>query len=323
MDPGDCGPALRRMRFGTIEPGLQDQVKEVALELGHEGAISSRTSLHFLLRLYNEEKAREKGRKEALRKAEDLILRLSSLHYEAHEREMERKRREGGRQPPPWKEASEMPISKKALDLFASIGITDEKAMAHVLDFLGERKLEERVETILSSSLPEIAVKGLFGRKPELLLIADDRGFTMEIEAMEAKKTMIDNRYAELGMAEPIYMSYPEILAESYHEVARIMDLKPVEERAEPAPAEEERRQKFRISPIHPDDFIKVLRGLGFEQKGGGSHRVLSHKDGRVSVVQSAHGPSKQFGAGLIRMKLRESGIPLEAFQKKREEMGL
>ncbi len=319
----DCGPALKRIRFGMIEPDLRERVLEVALSLGHEGTVSAETDLQFLLRLYMAESAKEKGRKRALKKASDLIMRLSSLHYEAHEREMERKRRERKDRPFPAAAPAEMPISKKAMDLFASIGITDQRAMAHVLDFLGEKKLEGRVELVLSSALPSSAAKGVFGAKPELLLKVDDREFAMELEAMEAKREIIDHRYADVGMGEPIYLRYPEILAESYHEVARIMDLKPVEEKAEPAPAEEEKRQKFRVNPIHPNDFIKVLRGLGFELKSSGPHRVLAHEDGRVSVVQSAHGANREFGPGLIRMKLRESGITVEEFQRKREELGV
>ncbi len=318
----EFGTALRKIRFGAIDPELRDEVREVAAQLGYESAIRAESDLHFLLKLYEAEKAKEKGRKDALKKAEELILRLSSLHHEAYVKEMERKRSQKKEKPFRWGDAAGMPISKKALDLFASIGITNERTMAHVLDFLGERKLEDRVDLILSSALPESVVKGLFGHRPELLLKAEDSDFIAEIETMEAKKGIVDNRYAQLGMAEPVYIVYPEILAESYHEVARIMQLEPAE-RAEPAPADEEKKRKLRVNPIHPDDFIKVLRGLGFELKSSGPHRVLSHPDGRVCVVQSAHGSNRQFGAGLIRMKLRDSDIPVEDFENKRKEIGL
>lgn len=311
---------LRRITFRSLEPRLRDEAEQAAHGLGYESSISGETSLHLLLELYRAEKAKEKGRKEALEKAGDLIMRISSLHYEAHEREMRRKRESG--RPHAWGEPVEMPISKKAKEIFQSLGITDERVMAHIIDFLGEKKLEERAELISASHLDDRTVKAVFGGKPELLLDPDDAGFIAAVEGIEAKKSIIDNRYAELGMIEPVYLKYPEILTESYHEVARIMELRP-ENRPEPAPLEEERRQKVKVAPIRPDDFIKVLRGLGFELKSSGPHRVLAHEDGRVSVVQSGHGSNKEFGAGLIRMKLRESGIAVEEFERKRREMGL
>lgn len=322
MLPQEHERALKKMRIGSLDPRTREEVVGLVRELGYESAVSGSTSLHLLLRLYKAGREKEKGRRKALEKAEEMIMRLSSLHYEAHEREMRRKREERKGRPRAWGEPVEMPISRKAKEIFESLGISDERVMAHVIDFLGEKKLEDRAETVSASKLDERTIKAVFGGNPELLLRPDDSDFVSELEGMEAKKSIIDNRYAELGMSEPVYLRYPEILTESYHEVARIMELHPVE-RPEPAALEEERRQKLRVAPIRPDDFIKVLRGLGFELKSSGPHRVLAHEDGRVSVVQSGHGANKEFGAGLIRMKLRESGISVEEFERKRGEMGL
>jgi predicted RNA binding protein YcfA (HicA-like mRNA interferase family) len=311
----------RGITVGSLEPALRKEVMDVASELGREGAVTEKTSLHFLLRLYQAEKAKEKGREEALRKAECLIPRISALIHEAHAKEMERKRAEGGKKPFHWGEPAEMPLSSRAISLLESVGITDRRTMAHIVDLLGEGILEERVELIHSSHLGQTASKALFGHKPDLLVEGDEGGFARSLEDMEAKKQMVDNRYSELGMDGPVYINYPEILVDSFHEVARIMEIRPSQ--GEPAPAEDGKRRKLRVSPIGPDEFIKVLRAMGFEIKSNGPHRVLSHEDGRVSVVQSAHGPNKEFGAGLIRMKLRESGITVEDFQKKRTELGV
>ncbi|MFN7991058.1 MAG: type II toxin-antitoxin system HicA family toxin [Candidatus Micrarchaeia archaeon] len=322
MDVEEHEPILRRMRLGALEPGLRREVVDVAIELGHESAITSDTKLHFLLKIYLSEKAREKGREESLRKAEDLIMRLSSLHYEAHRQEMERRKSQRKSAPVRWS-GSEIPISGRTKELLESIGITDEKAMAGIVEVIGDEKVAERVGLVHISDLGADLTKKLFSAKPEMMLTARDDDFIMAIETLETKRSMIDSALPAAPPVEPLYHRIPEVMFEDYHDLATLLDLKPPEQQPEPAVLEEEKKQKLRVSPITPDDFIKVLRGFGFAMKSGGPHRVLTNDEGMVAVVQSGHGSNKEFGPGLVRMKVRDIGLSIEDFEKKRKELGL
>ncbi len=316
------GPLLKKMKINKIETDLHKEILEFVEEFGQERTVRSSSSLHFLYKIYQAEKIKEKRSKKRLKKAEELIMKLTSLHYEAQQREMERKKRENRESPFKWT-GSAIPVSKRMKELFESIGITDEKAMEQIVELLGEKKVGERIDLVHASNLGEGLVKKLFRMKPEMLLAVKDDEFISMVETLERKKELIDiwGSARELIPSDTAYIRIPEILFEEYHEISRILELKPIE-REEPTEVEE-KRQKVRVTPIHPDDFVKVLRRMGFEMKGTNPHRVFAHPDGRTALVQYAHKGLDMFGPGLIRMKLKDIGMPIEEFERVRKELGL
>lgn len=68
-----------------------------------------------------------------------------------------------------------------------------------------------------------------------------------------------------------------------------------------------------RLTPIRPDDLLRLLTSLGFEiQRQSGSHVHLSHADGRVTIVP-IHG-GREIGPGLLRHILREINLGRDEF---------
>ena len=68
-----------------------------------------------------------------------------------------------------------------------------------------------------------------------------------------------------------------------------------------------------RLTPIRPDDLLRLLATLGFViQRQSGSHIHLAHPDGRITIVP-IHG-SREIGPGLLRQILREINLGRDEF---------
>ncbi len=73
------------------------------------------------------------------------------------------------------------------------------------------------------------------------------------------------------------------------------------------------------LKPTPPNKIIKALIKLGFKivrQKG--SHMVLKHSDGRITVVP-IH-PEEEIGRGLLAKIIRDTGLSKEEFLRTLEE---
>ncbi len=69
------------------------------------------------------------------------------------------------------------------------------------------------------------------------------------------------------------------------------------------------------MKPVKAEKVIKVLIKLGFEivrQKG--SHVILKHPDGRITVVPVHHG--EELGRGILREIIKDAGIDKEQFME-------
>jgi predicted RNA binding protein YcfA (HicA-like mRNA interferase family) len=74
------------------------------------------------------------------------------------------------------------------------------------------------------------------------------------------------------------------------------------------------------LKPTSPNKVIKALIKLGFKivrQKG--SHTVLKHSDGRITVVP-IH-PGEEIGRGLLAKIIRDTGLSKEEFLRTLEEV--
>ncbi len=69
-----------------------------------------------------------------------------------------------------------------------------------------------------------------------------------------------------------------------------------------------------KLPRLSGDKIIKTLRRVGFEQvRQRGSHVILQHSDGRMTVVPMHRG--EEIGPGLLRKILRDVELTPEEFQ--------
>ncbi|HSB46622.1 MAG TPA: hypothetical protein VLD37_01310 [Candidatus Bilamarchaeum sp.] len=315
---------LRKMKLSSIEPALANEIIEFAQSVGYEATITSDTSLGFLVKIYKAERAKERRGRKALQKAENLILKLSSLHLEQHQRENQRRKAERAKKIPLHEPEIEIPVSKKTKELFESIGIKDEKFMMAAVGMLGEKEAGERVALVHATSLGKELAQRVFGEYPEVLLVMPDSEFISELEAMENKKYIIDIRKADTERPVPIWADYenaPGILLDSYADIERLLELQVPE-----APPESSKREelKYRGKPMDPDDFMKVVMALGFSPMRETKHGTLMKSgSGGIMCIQKGHRKQEELNPSTIKKKLAEAGVDLENFERKRREMNL
>ncbi|MCC5997554.1 MAG: type II toxin-antitoxin system HicA family toxin [Thermofilum sp.] len=73
------------------------------------------------------------------------------------------------------------------------------------------------------------------------------------------------------------------------------------------------------LRPVPADKVIKVLMKVGFKPVGQkGSHIILKHEDGRVTVIPVHKG--EEIGRGLLSRIIKEAGLTREEFLKLLQE---
>jgi hypothetical protein len=213
LDIENIGPMLKRVKIAQLEPELLQGVLELAQEHGYEVTVTSLSDLHFLFRIYQAEKAKEE-RSLQLKKAEDLILRLAglySLHHEAERRQAKERAdsdAEHRRKPRTGLAEEDITVGKRMRGLFAGIGIREEGDVQRAIAMLGEAKAEERVGIILKSSLGDELVKAFFAENPDTVWLMPDERFLDELNAMEAKKGIIDAWSGSRNEPPPLWADY-------------------------------------------------------------------------------------------------------------------
>ncbi|CAG0945834.1 hypothetical protein ANRL1_02587 [Anaerolineae bacterium] len=69
-----------------------------------------------------------------------------------------------------------------------------------------------------------------------------------------------------------------------------------------------------KLPRVSADKVIKTLRRAGFQiVRQRGSHLILEHADGRMTIVPMHRG--EDIGVGLLRKILRDAELTLEEFQ--------
>jgi hypothetical protein len=323
MDPGDMAANLKKIRLDMLEPELQREITELAAEMGYETAVASSSNLHFLYRMYRAEKAKGERSAQALKKAEDMILRLSSLHHAITRREEQRRKNEVRRKIPLTLIEGGLSVGKKTRELLNSIGIDDESVIIKAEGLFGEKKIGERVELVLSTTLGEELVKKVFAAYPETMLMPNDDDFISELDAMESKKAILDGWARSREMPLPVWADYsltPGILIDTYEDITRQLEITV----PAAAPGKIGKEITYRGKPMDPDDFMKVVRSMGFEEVRQANHGTLL-KDGigNIMCVQKAHRKQMELNPSTIKKKLQESGVDLDEFERKRRELRL
>ncbi len=293
LDIETAGPMLKRIKVGQLDPELLTSVMELAEEHGYEVTITASSDLHFLFKIYQAEKVKQRKNLKRLKKAENLILRLAglSLHHEAEKRE-ERSRREEKK--PNFNRAGieeDMRISTRMRQLFGSIGITDDKEISETIGFLGEAKAEERVNAARASPIGEELVKAVFAENPETLRIPKDAEYDREIKAMGHKKGLIDAWREETGAQTPVWADYgrsPGALLVGYGELCKGLGL--AGEKGEAA---------------EPGSLRAAIGELGFSLAERSGSLVLEGSDGTGTVISDPG--SGEFAQSALRRLLRRA----------------
>ncbi|MFH0885088.1 MAG: hypothetical protein V1861_05250 [Candidatus Micrarchaeota archaeon] len=323
MEPEDVAPALKKIRLEMLEPELQREITELAAEMGYEATITTSSNLHFLYEIYRAEKARGERDAKALKKAEDMILRLSSLHHSIIQREEGRRKAERSRKVPLTLIEGGLTASKRMRELLESVGIKDEKIMEHAAGFFSEDEILSRVELIQASNLWPDAARRVFGAHPETIMIAKHDEFISEIEAMENKKAVLEGWVKAHERDLPIWADYnrtPGILLDSFEDITRQLEIR----LPETSPMKEEGEVRYRGKPMDPRDFMKVTLALGFFVLREATHGTLLSDDrGKIMCVQKAHRSQMELNQSTIKKKLNEAGVDLDEFEKKRRELRL
>lgn len=323
MEPGEFESALKRIRVGMLEPAMQREVAELAADLGYEATITSSSNLHFLLRLYRAEKAKDEASARRLKKAEDMILRLSSLHHAIIRQEEQRRTVERKKKIPLTLIEGGLSAGRKTRELLNSIGIEDENVIARAEGLFGEKGVGERVDLVKSTTLGEELVKKVFGAYPETILLPKDDDLISELEAMEGKVEMVEGWARNVGRPLPAWADYhqtPGILLDTYEDIVRQLEIPlPV-----PAPAKAEREIEYHGKPMDPGDFMKVVKAMGFAEMREATHgTLLRDGKGNIMCVQKAHRKQMMLNPSTIKKKLRESEVDLDEFERKRRELRL
>ncbi|MFH0737700.1 MAG: type II toxin-antitoxin system HicA family toxin [Candidatus Micrarchaeota archaeon] len=322
MDPTDNALILKRIRFGALGPSLQEEVLDLAGRLGYEATITASSSLYFLFKLYKAEGAKEKNDAKALKQAEDMILRLNSLHHAQIIRDQEQKRRsESGRfKVPRGLFEANAPVSEKARKALGSVGITKDVWVQRAAEALGEERIVERAELARSTRLGEAVVKGVFGSFPEAFITTKDADFIDELSAMETKKDIIDSAGPKSANVWVDYHATPGILLDDYHDIQRQLNIEiPPEWRKKTE--NDQGLPKYIPRTLKKREMQAVLGKLGFALERKGKELVYKNQDGRVLVTSDLHGAAREYGKATVRSIIGDIGITPNRFEEARQKV--
>ncbi len=326
LDIENIGPQLKRIKISQLQPDLLEGVLELAEEHGYEITITSLSDVHFLFRIYQSEKIKQKKDLKRLKKAEDLILRLAgvySLHHD-EERRKEKERQDTDEKRPkarPLALEEDMRVSRKMKELFESVGITDERDMQQGIGFLGEAKIEERISIAKKTTLGPELLKKVFGEHPEELWKIKDDAFLDQMNAMEAKKGIIDAWSGANNQAPPLWADYnqsPSVLLVDFEVILAglgIGKLAEEEEGKPPGVIEPER-----TVPARPSAGVEAPRPAKETDEEADMRRLSILHDPRSEMAVRAY---KREGGGL-RGKLAalsELGIDVTRLSSVRESI--
>ncbi len=309
-----------RIKIRELKPKLREEVQELAREMNYERTLKASSSLSFLFRLYEEEKAKKSRSRKLLKKAEKMILKLAGLHHDSQSGAAQgKKKAKRGPKRIPKPAQFHMALSKKITDVFASIGITDRDKMLRIIGTIGERKVEERAELLLASDLGEETVKALLGKYDAMLIQPLDDIFVIDIEMFEKKKNLLELVFMKGMMTEPPDLTKdPELLLLNAKELSEILGL------GEPKPTMQKDSGGL-IPAMTTKAFIKVMEGLGCRKLKRATHGTFyeyGDEEGnqRMILIQNPHKGQDQMDKSVMREKLRELGITIEQFNASRSK---
>lgn len=294
--------------YKNLHQELQNEVQELLSKTSYEITINDSTKLDFLLDIINKE-----SNKEILKKAENLIMNISSLQHKIRATENDRRREEREKSGIFRRsDYQEEKISEKTRLLLQRIGIEDEKIMAKAEGLFGIAGIEERVDFISIAGLGEELTKKLFRGYPELILIPKLEDFLAELDIIKLKKEMLDG--ISLTRKLPLWLDYietPGILIDSYRDIQRQLA---IETPMEVIPSESQKQLSYVPRTMTKKEFIKTLGRLGFvlvRQKN-----ELVFQGPKLLITSNPH--DGEYDPVMIRKIIRDIGITPDEFERAR-----
>ncbi|MFH1222078.1 MAG: hypothetical protein V1492_03265 [Candidatus Micrarchaeota archaeon] len=324
MSELDIPKLLRKTRVGELEPRLQDEIVQLASDMGYERTVVANSNLSFLFDIYQAEKVKKNRSAARLKKAEKMIMKLAELKQEQLRSPPKEKPAEEKRPLARFAQA-QITLSERIRKVFNSIGIKDEVFMEKAVGVLGEKKIEERAEMVLASKLDEELVKAVFTFNPYMLLEFRDEKFAIAIESFETKKEIIDMGQKPLPSAVNYHLSPMSILTD-YFVIQHLLDLRiPKAEKPAAKKEKREREYKYGSRPMDPGDFTRVIKSLGFEFVRETTHGGLykNERSGGIMCVQRGHRAQYQLNGSTIKKKLAEARVNLNEFEEHRQRLHL
>lgn len=312
---------LKKLRLDQLEPSLRKEVLELALEMGQETTLVATSDLHFLFRVYQAEKAKDERSREMLRKAENLILKLSSLHHDIVRREEVRRRQEQRGTLGKIEEFG-VPVGERAKALMESIGIKDQKVMEGAVALFGEEMIVNRVELVHSSKVEPELMKSIFSQYGSIFLIPKESDFAHEIEMIEFRKDTIDNWVAVNKKNPPLWADYKVtagILLDDLHDISRQLSIAAQEEEK---PAESIKPKSVRIPPMKKRDLHLTLGELGYNFKRKEKELIFERSDGFILTISDPH--NGEYSPETIKKIINDMGIyPAEFEEARKRALGV
>jgi hypothetical protein len=184
------GTLLKKMKIRELEPTLQDEVLELAKEMDYERTVKASSNLHFLYVLYKSEKKKRRKSREALKKAESLIMTIATLQHTERAIVSDGKGKRKKRRMKGSTTDAQIVVSPKLLKAFKSIGIRDKAVVVRTVELLGDVEAKERITEILDK-LGSKAAKKTYGTNPKLLQESSRMRFTESLDKFAARQGTI------------------------------------------------------------------------------------------------------------------------------------
>ena len=175
---------LKKIKVRDLQPKIQQEVLDFANQIGYEKTIRSNSNLTFLVKIYNQQKA--KRNKSKLKKAEKMILKLATMKTKFAERSEEKKKKKESKPKISYSTESSSPLSIPEIlrSLFYSVGITDEAVMVNALDIHGSICIKTRIDMSIGILGHDLA-KTVFSQDPNLLIEPQIENFASQLREIK------------------------------------------------------------------------------------------------------------------------------------------
>lgn len=305
-------PELRKMRASSLTPELYGEISEFLSSVKPDLTISGRTRLYTIYTHLQGAKKQKLAARQ-LKKAEEIIMALCAaaeirgMRFRAGEKDeagMPAKKREktGFRSA---EGQLEIPFSRSTRGKFASLGITDEKAVALVLKVIGEEEFGRRYGEVVKL-LPKDAYRSFFSVPGNSNYLCSSN-FYEAVRVLSMKVDFIEV-IRRIGTLPPAldYRKNPNALHLNFEEMNGMLRI--VRRIDEDALA--------RLS--EPEGLRRFMEKIGFrtKEKAGGGYGCVRIAGGivqRAEIMPASYGLAElhifMLQAGISGKDMKEAGI--------------
>ncbi len=316
-------PNLEGLKVSKLTSSLLDELLDLSEDVGYDKTIYYSGDLGFILDIYELTKKSKDQR--LLKKAENMILSLSSLTHDKGGKKRRKRSKETAKSFKSISFDSEsdmlgIPLNQKIVDVFHSIGIENKAMMRIAVGLLGENKIKDYSEYLLSSELGENLVKAYMKVNPEAILQPSEDLFLLDITTLEKKKQIFDFYKENLDLPDKLeYEKNPQILQLDLKEIIEALNIEQ-ESEGESTLHEGKTPKSEQIPTLKTKEFIRIMKDFGFKEERRVKHGTFyynAQQDARV-MIQNPHRGQQYMETGIIREKLRQAGITDKEFMDRK-----